>query len=93
MATFGVSGIHSSAKFASIPRRHRLAAIGLWATAGSWCVQQGTDGFIPDFMPGELGATPALVQCLLDAALWHVAADAEDAGYYIVSWDHHVGRG
>lgn len=90
MATFAVDDrLHSSVKLASIPRRHRLAALGLWTIAGSWSAKQGTDGFIPSYMPREFSATPALVQCLVDAALWHVSADGED-GWHIVSWDRNL---
>jgi len=92
MAAFAINEkLHSSAKVASIPRRHRLAAMGLWTMAGSWCVRQGTGGFVPDFMVPELGATPAVANCLVEAALWHVAADGEDAGYCFVGpWDRLV---
>ena len=55
----------------SIPKRHRLAAAGLWAIAGSWCGQQLTDGKVPDYMLKEWGATPATIKALVDSGLWH----------------------
>lgn len=61
---------HSSRKLLSIPKRHRLAAAGLWVVAGSWCGQQLTDGRIPDYMIKEWGATPTIVKALVDSGLW-----------------------
>jgi len=69
-------GFHSSRKLLSIPKRHRLAAAGLWVIAGSWCGQQLTNGRVPDYMLKEWGATPATVQALLDSGLWEVESDA-----------------
>lgn len=69
-------GFHSSRKLLSIPKRHRLAAAGLWVIAGSWCGQQLTNGRVPDYMLKEWGATPATVQALLDSGLWEAESDA-----------------
>lgn len=69
-------GFHSSRKLLSIPKRHRLAAAGLWVIAGSWCGQQLTNGRVPDYMLKEWGATPATVQALLDSGLWEAEPDA-----------------
>ena len=69
-------GFHSSRKLLSIPKRHRLAAAGLWVVAGSWCGQQLTNGRVPDYMLKEWGATPATVQALVDSGLWEVESDA-----------------
>lgn len=77
MAWFKVDdGFHSSRKLLSIPKRHRLAAAGLWVIAGSWCADQLTDGHIPDYMFKEWGATPATIQALLDSGLWERISDA-----------------
>lgn len=67
---------HSSRKLLSIPKRHRLAAAGLWVIAGSWCGQQLTDGHVPDYMLKEWGATPAIVKALVDSGLWIPESDA-----------------
>lgn len=71
MAWFKVDdGFHSSRKLLSIPKRHRLAAAGVWVIAGSWCADQLTDGHVPDYMLKEWGATPAIVSALIEAGLW-----------------------
>ena len=71
MAWFKVDdGLHSSRKLLSIPRRNRLAAIGLWTIAGSWCADQLTDGHIPDYILKEWGAPPSAVEALVEAGLW-----------------------
>lgn len=69
-------GFHSSKKLLSIPKRHRLAAAGLWVVAGSWCGDQLTDGHVPDYMLKEWGATPALVNALLESGLWEAVENA-----------------
>ena len=45
------------------------AACGLWVRAGSWAMQQLTDGFIPDHVLPTLG-TKREAQALVDAGLW-----------------------
>lgn len=49
-----------------------LAARGLWATAGSWCMDPAhlTDGVIPDHVLAALGGTPELAAELVTAGLW-----------------------
>lgn len=69
-------GFHSSKKLLSIPKRHRLAAAGLWVVAGSWCGDQLTDGHVPDYMLKEWGATLALVNALLESGLWEAVENA-----------------
>lgn len=71
MAWFKVDdGFHSSPKLMKIPRRYRLAAIGLWTIAGSWCANQETDGVVPGYMIEEWGGTSALVNQLVTVGLW-----------------------
>ncbi|MEC5149185.1 hypothetical protein [Cryobacterium sp. GrIS_2_6] len=71
MAWFKVDDkLHSSRKLMQIPRRHRLAAIGLWTVAGSWAADQLTDGHVPDFMIDEWGGTTTLVDALVSVRLW-----------------------
>lgn len=59
--------LHSSKKVNAIPRRDRLAAIGLWTIAGAWSSQELTEGFIPDYMIERLGGTARLAQVLCEA--------------------------
>lgn len=76
MAWFKVDDkFHSSRKVLSIPRRHRLAAAGLWTIAGSWCGDQLTDGVVPKYMLDVWGATPAVVNALVKARLWEDKGD------------------
>lgn len=71
MAWFKVDDkLHSSRKLLRIPRRHRLAALGLWTMAGSWCADQLTDGIVPDYMIEEWGGSKVLVEWLVKAELW-----------------------
>ena len=57
--------------FAVHPKALRAgnAACGLWVRAGSWCMQQLTDGFIPEHVLPTLG-TAKEAQRLVDAGLW-----------------------
>ena len=63
-------GFSSSKKVLSIPRTQRLAAVGLWTMAGNWSAKELTDGVVPKYVLDELGATPKLIQALIDARLW-----------------------
>ena len=62
--------LHSSKKLLAIPRRNRLAAIGLWTIAGSWSADQLEDGIIPNYMLEEWGGTPTVIESLVKAGLW-----------------------
>lgn len=86
MAWFRVDdSFHTSRKVKSIPARQRFAAIGLWTIAGSWVSQELTDGFVPDYMIKEWGATPKVVQALVDSGLW----DREHDGFTFRSWSEY----
>ena len=58
------------------------AACGLWVRAGSWSMQQLTDGFIPDHVLPTLG-TKAEAKRLVDAGLWERAV----TGYVFHEWE------
>jgi len=86
MAWFKVDDkLHSSKKLLKIPRRHRLAAIGLWTVAGSWAADQVTDGNVPDYMIPEWGGTENLVQQLVAAGLWTPSFD----GHGFSNWSEY----
>jgi hypothetical protein len=71
---------HSSKPVLKIPRKYRLAAIGLWTSAGTWCAQEESDGFLPDWVLEELCGTKAIARHLVSAGLWiEVKADLEDS--------------
>lgn len=58
------------------------AALGLWVRAGSWSMQQLTDGFIPNQIVAALGATTADAAALVSARLW----DAAPGGFQFHDW-------
>jgi hypothetical protein len=59
-------------------------AMGLWVRAGSWAMQQLTDGHIPAAALTMLGGTRADANNLVTAGLWHKTQD----GYRFHEWDH-----
>lgn len=77
-------GLHAHKKAA----RAGVAAMGLWVLAGSWCADQLTDGFIPDYIAARLdpdyqehGAR------LVAAGLWEAGEDADgDKGWQFHDW-------
>jgi len=70
--------------FAFHPKALRAgnAACGLWVRAGSWCMQQLTDGFIPDHVLPTLG-TVREAQKLVEAGLWVRGVN----GYMFHEWE------
>lgn len=76
-------GFSSSPKVLGIPRPERLAAVGLWAIAGSWCAKHLTDGRVPSFMLDEWGAEPASAGHLLDSGLWEPSPE----GFVFHDWE------
>jgi hypothetical protein len=76
-------GFYSSKKVLSIPRTHRLAAVGLWTMAGNWSGRELTDGRVPEYVLAELGSTPRLRQALTEARLW---LDRGSAGIEFHAW-------
>ena len=57
-------------------------AIGLWARAGAWSMQQLTDGFVPDHVLRALG-TPKERRQLVEVSLWVEA----EGGIAFKGWD------
>ncbi|AVP42296.1 hypothetical protein SEA_FENRY_70 [Gordonia phage Fenry] len=60
------------------------SAIGLWARAGAWCMQQLTDGFVPTRIARQIG-TKAQADRLTDCGLW----ESVDGGYRFVKFLNH----
>lgn len=73
---------HSSKKLTKIPKRARFGAAGLWVIAGTWCGDQLTDGFVPDFMIKLWGPPPSAAKALVEVGLWAVVEE----GYQFVKW-------
>lgn len=68
---------HSSKPVLRIPRRYRAQAVGLWTLAGTWCAQEESDGFIPEYVIEELCGTPAMCKHLVQAGLWTAATELD----------------
>lgn len=63
-------GFSNSKPVMRIPRRYRPVCIGVWTLTGAWSAKELTDGFIPDAVLEEYGATPKIIELLVDAELW-----------------------
>lgn len=59
------------------------AAMGLWVRAGSWSMQQLTDGHVPDHVAKQLG-TRAEAKRLCDVGLWTANPDG---GFDFHQWE------
>lgn len=57
-------------KVLAIPRKDRVATVGLWTLAGIWCAGQLTDGQIAEHMVEELGSTKRYADLLVKVGLW-----------------------
>lgn len=74
---------YGSGPVLSIPREHRVAAVGLWTMAGTWSRHFLKDGFVPGHMIEELGGTHELAGMLVDVAkLWR----RKGTGYQFNDW-------
>lgn len=62
-------------------------AMALWVIAGSWAMDQLTDGFVPDYMVGRLmPGGDGMAQTLVDAGLWIEDDHEGDDGWRFVDW-------
>lgn len=67
--------------------RAGMAAMGLWATAGSWCSDQLTDGFIPDYVCATFDPDwELLAERLVKAGFWEPAEQDGDKGWQFHQW-------
>ncbi len=68
-------------------RRAGAAAVGVWATAGSFCMAYKTNGFVPTFFLdgwGKVGHSAA--KKLVEAGLWIAAERDGQIGYEFHDW-------
>lgn len=68
-------GFYDNPKVKSISRRDRMACLGLWVTAGTWCAKHLTDGRVPVYMVEEFGADLSHGDALVAAGLWRRDSD------------------
>jgi hypothetical protein len=72
MAWFRVDdSFGSHPKVRSIPRRTRMATIGVWTVCGNWAAHHLTDGLVPADAVEDEGGTQADALRLVAARLWH----------------------
>lgn len=81
-------GLHASRKVIRIPRSIRLAAIGLWTISGSWSAHEELDGLVPGYMLDEWGATPDLIDALVDSGLWELVDNGRE-GIQFTNWEEY----
>ena len=78
--------LHSHVKAA----RAGVEALGLWTVAGSWCMDQLTNGFVPDYIAARLDPKyKRHAQALVRAGLWHEAEQDGDTGWNFHDWDEY----
>lgn len=77
--------MHGHRKFARL-RDDRMAATGVWITAGSWCAAALTDGFVPDYIVAQWDPSLSLAGRLVDVGLWKVARHDGDPGFRFHDW-------
>ncbi|MET8648504.1 hypothetical protein [Nocardia aurea] len=75
-------GLPTSKAVLRIPRKQRCQAVGLWTLSGTWCAKELTDGFVPDYLLDEFGATKKTADLLVAAELWR----AVNGGWQFVGW-------
>jgi hypothetical protein len=76
-------GLHSHKKSA----RAGVEAMGLWALAGSWCADQLTDGWVPDYIAQRIAANaPDLAERLVKAGYWESGEHDGDSGWWFHDW-------
>jgi hypothetical protein len=76
-------------KLHSHPKAMRAgsAAIGLWTLAGSWSSDQGTDGFVPDYVAARLDPDYEVNAArLVEVRLWEVDQADGDKGWRFHEW-------
>jgi len=80
---------HSDDRF----RRAGLNAAGLYAMAGSYCADQLTDGFVPDWFVRQFPNGSRSAQRLITERIWaRVSGDGNVSGYRFVDLPHSVTR-
>jgi hypothetical protein len=82
-------GFSNSKPVMRIPRRYRASCIGVWTLCGAWSAKELTDGFVPDAVLEEYGATPKIIDLLMDAELWErnsTGVNSDSTGVNFRNW-------
>lgn len=66
-------------------RKAKKAAMGVWVLAGSWCMDNLSDGFVPDDVLARWG-TRADAKALVEAGLWSDATRDGEKGWQFHDW-------
>lgn len=67
--------------------RAGAGAVGLWTLAGSWCADNLTDGFIPEYVVVRWDRQwKRLAQRLVDARLWEPGERDGEPGWFFHEW-------
>src|ERR1051326_4951718 len=68
-------------------RKAGVAAMGLWSLAGSWCMDNLKDGFVPEGVPIRWARNyRALATALVKAGLWTEAVKDGEKGWLFHDW-------
>lgn len=67
-------------------RKAGKAALGLWVLAGSWCMDNDYDGFVPAEIIKVWGCTNRDAERLVEAGLWKVATHKGEEGWRFHDW-------
>jgi hypothetical protein len=80
-------GFHAHRKVAKLSLDD-IDAIALWTLAGSWCADQLTGGWLPQYVAARLHPEYQLhAEALVRAGLWHEAVDGEgEHGWVFHGW-------
>ena len=66
-------------------RRAQKSAMGVWVLAGSWCMDNLSDGFVPESVLSR-GGTRRDAAKLVDALLWETAEKDGENGWQFCNW-------
>jgi len=69
-------------------RKAGKAALGLWVLAGSYCMDNDTDGFVAEDIIKVWGGTKADAARLVEAGLWQTARHHGEDGWRFHDWTH-----
>lgn len=75
-------GLSSSDWVLRIPRPHRMAAVGVWTTAGAWAARNETDGFVPDYVLDEWPTASRVALHLVSCGVWEQVS----GGFQFARW-------